>query len=87
MASVCFTDTVKSHYVPRDCPTPTAVTRKIMFTLLLLAQILTGQKFQTCSEEMSGSMGRIQIFFLLTQCYECCFSLFFISTHVDKSSV
>lgn len=79
--------TFVSHYVPRDCPTPTTVTRKNMFTLLLLAQILTGQKFQTCSEEMSGSMGRIQIFFLLTQCYEYCFSLVFISTHADRSSV
>lgn len=42
--------TFVSHSVPRDCPTPTPATRRIMFTLFLLAQILPGQKFQTGSE-------------------------------------
>lgn len=38
--------TFVSRCVPRGCPAHTTVTRRIMFTLILLAQILPGQKFQ-----------------------------------------
>lgn len=58
--------TFVSRCVPRDCPTPTTVTRRIMFTLFFLAHILPGQKFQACSEGISGSTDRIQIFFYLS---------------------
>lgn len=42
--------TFVSHSVPRDCPTPTPASRRIMFTLFSLAQIPPGQKIQTGSE-------------------------------------
>lgn len=38
--------TFVSRCVPRDCPAHITVTRRIMFMLILLAQILSGQKFQ-----------------------------------------
>lgn len=79
--------TFVSHNVPIVCPTPATVTRRIMFTWFLIAQILLGQKFQTCSEGISGSMDRVPIFFLLIWWYKCCFSLVFIVMHADKSSV
>lgn len=55
--------TFVSHRVPRACPTSTTVKRRIMFTLFYLVQILPGQKFSACLEELSVSTDRIQIFF------------------------